>query len=290
MSELSPAEPVVAPRPFLKWAGGKAGLLSQYRRYLPGPGEYRRYVEPFLGGGALFFHLLPPASVLADVNRQLINCYEVVQREVEALIAALAGHRNDRAWFQEVREQDPADLDPVAQAARFVYLNRTCYNGLYRVNRQGRFNVPFGSYRNPRLCDAEGLRAASRALAHTELRCGDFGETTADLGRGDFVYLDPPYVPVSATASFTDYAEEGFGVKDQQRLAALYHELDVRECRLLLSNSRTPLVEALYKAEDRGFTFREIKARRVISCNAETRGEITEYLIANYPLPQPRRH
>jgi DNA adenine methylase len=295
MSDAPPAATLPAPGPFLKWAGGKTGLLAQLRPFFPPAGQYQRYVEPFLGGGAVFFALRqvgerPPAARLADVNADLIGTWTVVRDRVEELIEALRHHRNDRDHFNEMRELDPSELDPITAAARFVYLNRTCYNGLYRVNRAGKFNVPFGSYHNPRICQADTLRAASLALRDVELVVGDFEDTTADLGRGDFVYFDPPYVPTSATANFTDYAEDGFNHADQRRLADLFHDLDDRGCTLLLSNSYHELVRKLYKRPDdeRHFPLREVTARRAISCDANTRGPVLEYVVANYPLAATR--
>ncbi|MCC7490776.1 MAG: DNA adenine methylase [Fimbriimonadaceae bacterium] len=270
--------------PFLKWAGGKGQLLLQYAPFWPPREKLRRYVEPFVGGGAVFFHLRFPAARLADSNAELIGAYQAVRDQVEALIELLSVFRNDETAFYAERLLDPRQLDPLRAAARFIYLNRTCFNGLYRVNRDGQFNVPFGKYRNPTICDAAGLRACSAVLQGVELLTGDFETTTRGLGDGDFVYLDPPYVPLSATANFTDYVPQGFGEADQRRLADHFRRLDEAGCRLLLSNSHTPLARALY--EGAGYPMRVIQARRAINRDGAGRGPVEELLIANYPLPK----
>jgi len=292
MSEPHAASKAPVAGPFLKWAGGKASLLTQYKRYLPSPDRYTRYVEPFVGGGALFYwlqaHHGPKPARLADINRHLIGTYIAVRDQVEALIEALGEHTPDREHFEQVREQNPDLLDPVAQAARFIYLNRTCYNGLYRVNKSGRFNVPYGKYKNPRICAPELLRLASAALAETELLVADFGEAVADCGQGDFVYFDPPYVPLSGTANFTEYADEGFGLDQQRRLVELICRLDDAGALVMASNSDTPIVRELYKLPDYMFPIRPITARRMIGCDAAKRGVVGEVVIANYPLKEVR--
>jgi len=262
-------------RPFLKWAGGKSQLLPDLLRYAPG--EYGRYYEPFLGGGALFFALQPARAVLSDSNAQLIGAYQAVRQDVEALIRRLRRFRATRDAYYSVRARDPADLSPMARAARFIYLNRTCYNGLYRVNSAGRFNVPFGRYKNPRICDPEGLRAAGAALRRARLRVGDFEAVTRPARAGDLVYFDPPFDPLSPTASFTSYTAGGFGPEEQARLARLCRALAERGCHVMLSNSDTPLIRRLY----RDFRLVELQARRAINRNANGRGPVTELLILN---------
>ena len=276
------------PSPFVKWAGGKGQLLKQFDPYLPA--SLAGYVEPFVGGGALFFHLYRQGRlqgkevVLIDSLEELINLYLVVRDQVEALIAELGRHeagKTDRDYYYQVRawdrQPDYARRSDVERAARFLFLNRTCYNGLYRVNRRGEFNVPFGRYRNPTICDAANLRAASHALRGVRLLAGDFERCLEVAGEGDLVYLDPPYHPLSETASFTSYTACDFGVEDQQRLAGLYRRLDGRGCRLMLSNSHTPLVEELYE----GYEQVEVRAARPISARADRRGAIAELLILN---------
>lgn len=266
------------PAPILKWAGGKRALLAQFAPHFPHPSQYQRYFEPFLGGAAVFFHLQPAQSFLYDLNPHLIEVYTVVRDHVEDLIAALQKHHNDRAYFYALRAQQPSTLSPVERAARFIFLNRTCYNGLYRVNRQGHFNVPFGKYTNPTICDEPGLRQASRALQQTQLAVADF-EVVLDVATsGDLIYFDPPYAPLSPTSSFTSYTSEGFSPTDQHRLAAAFRTLDARGCLLMLSNSNAPLIAELYH----GFHLHAINARRAINSKANGRGLIQEVLITNF--------
>jgi len=271
----SPASAAPA-RPFLKWAGGKAQLVPDLLRHLPA--AYGRYYEPFLGGGVLFFAAHPRRATLTDCNADLIEVYQTVQRDVEALIERLGRFRNSREHYYAVRAQDPAALPPLERAARFIYLNRTCYNGLYRVNRQGRFNVPFGRYTNPRICDADTLRAASRALRRATVRVSDFAASTRNAKAGDLVYCDPPFDPLSKTALFTSYTAGGFGADEQARLARTCAELAARGCCVLVSNSDTPLIRELY----RGFRIVELQARRAINRNGHGRGPVTELLIVHH--------
>ena len=189
------------PAPFLKWAGGKRQLLEQFERYFPAPGTYGVYHEPFLGGGAVFFHLLPARAVLSDLNPELVEAYQVVRDDVEGVIRRLRGFRNEEEFYYEVRGRDPQALTPPERVARMLYLNRTCFNGLYRLNSSGRFNVPFGRYRLPRICQTASLRAASRALAGVELRVQPFEAVLDSAQPGDLVYLDPPYQGVSDSAN-----------------------------------------------------------------------------------------
>lgn len=268
----------VAASPFVKWAGGKSQLLPQMARFFPDQADFARYFEPFLGGGAVFFHLQPSKALLSDSNAELIEVYRVVRDNVEELIRALGVHRNDPDYFASVRSQQTEHLTPVERASRFIYLNKTCYNGLYRVNSRGQFNVPFGRYKNPRICDSEALRAASMALAATTLEVADFAAALKEAGRSDFVYLDPPYHPLSTTSSFTGYTASGFGEREQRRLASVYREADERGALVMLSNSDTPLVRELYS----GFRIVPVLANRAINCRGDRRGPITEVLVLNY--------
>lgn len=274
--------------PFVKWAGGKKKLLAQYQAYFPP--NFGRYIEPFIGGGAVFFHLYNQGRladkpvVLIDHLGELINCYRVIQGQVEELILVLQAHeahKSDADYFYEVRDWDRspgyAQRSDVERAARFIYLNRVCYNGLYRVNRRGQFNVPFGRHRNPKVCDADNLRAVHAALQGVTLLCADFDVCLARAEPGDLVYLDPPYHPLSATAHFTSYTSNSFGVEDQKRLAHLFRELDRRGCRVMLSNSHTELVRELYD----GYEQVQVQAARAISSKAKGRGAIPELLIVN---------
>lgn len=269
------AAAVSAARPFLKWAGGKTQLLPDLLRCAPS--NYGRYFEPFLGGAALFFALRPRRSVLSDSNADLIESYRVVQRHVKELIERLRGCRNTPEQFYRARAQDPAALSPVERAARLIFLNRTGYNGLYRVNGKGEFNVPFGRYKNPNICNAAGLRAASEGLKRATLRLGDFAECLDEAAAGDFIYFDPPFDPLSKTASFTSYTAGRFGREDQQRLAGACETLAARGCRVMVSNSDTRLIRELY----RNFRIVELQARRAINSNGSGRGAVTELLILN---------
>ena len=278
--------------PFLKWAGGKGRLLSQLEPMLPP--RFRRYIEPFAGGGAVFFHLhalerLRRGAVLSDRNAELIGCYRVVQDEagLAELIERLgehAGHAMDRDYYYAVRAWDrKADFiesrSTVERAARTVFLNHTCYNGLYRLNRKGQFNVPYGKWaRPPSLCDEDNLWACHRALQGVELCEEDFEHCLERAQRGDFVYLDPPYHPLSRTASFTTYTGFEFRESHQRRLAELYRALDARGCLLMLTNSATPLIRRLYD----GFRIETTLAARAISCKGKGRGKVEELVVVNY--------
>jgi DNA adenine methylase len=278
-SQLLPSPLIeVQPSPIVKWAGGKGSLLTQFAAYFPEAGSYNRYFEPFLGGAAVFFHLQPAISYLFDLNRNLIEVYTVVRDCVGELIEALSEHYNDRDYFYSVRAQDVTQLSEVQRTARFIFLNRTCYNGLYRENRQGQFNVPFGKYKNPTICDEPGLRAASQALRNAHLNVSDF-EIVAELAQAnDLIYFDPPYAPLSVTSSFTSYTSEGFKVEDQRRLANIFRMLDQHGCLLMLSNSSAPLIYELYGE----FNIHEIMARRNINSQAAKRGAIKELLVTNF--------
>jgi DNA adenine methylase len=280
---------MVSPRmdakPIVKWAGGKSRLLGELVDRVPR--KIGTYAEPFAGGAALFFALASERArgvrvferaILADRNEELVACYRAVQADVDAVIAALAGFRHDRDLFYAVRAQETRGMSDVERAARFVFLNRTCFNGLWRVNAGGRFNVPFGKYKNPRILDEEALRAASRALAGVEIRTSDFADVTAELGRGDFAYLDPPYVPLSRTASFTSYAKDGFHLADQERLAGELRAMKRRGVEAMLSNADTPVTRELYA----GLACHVIRAPRSISCDGSTRGDAGELVVTTW--------
>ncbi len=264
----------------MKWAGGKGRLLGQLRPLLPPGVELRRHVEPFLGGGAMYFGLAPERALLSDINPSLVAMYEVVRDDADALIGALRrlakGH--SQTQYYEVREAYNGGGSRVQQAARFIYLNRTCFNGLHRVNRRGEFNVPFGRYKNPKIVDDLGLRAASAALQSAEIRLAGFEHVLGTAQPGDFVYFDPPYAPISETASFTSYCREGFGPPEQERLSQVFGELDRRGCRLMLSNSDVPAIRSLY----RRFRIDTVAAPRAISCNARSRRPVREIVVRNY--------
>jgi DNA adenine methylase len=271
----------------VKWAGGKAQLVPRFRQVFPParggpesrPAGFERYFEPFLGGGAVYLALRPARAVLSDLNADLMNAWRVVRDDPEALMAALDAHVYDRAHYYRVRALEPEALDPVQRAARFIYLNKTCYNGLYRVNSRGRFNVPFGRYpRPPKLYDRANLLAISRLLRDAELLCAPFEEGTEGAGPGDFVYLDPPYDPLSPTANFTGYTEGNFTREDQRRLAAHVRDLDRRGCLVAVSNSDTPEIRELY----RGFHIETVRMPRNINCKPDGRAPVHELLITNF--------
>jgi DNA adenine methylase len=267
-------------RPFLKWAGGKGQLLPELIPRVPS--TFKRYFEPFVGGAAVFLALhsrgLVDDAVLGDVNPRLIDTYRAIRDDVEGVIAHLAGLRNEAALYYAVRAQRHESLSPAEAAARIIFLNKTCYNGLFRENRQGQFNVPFGRYARPKICDPENLRAASRALRGVMLTAGGFERILASAKAGDFVYLDPPYHPLSRTASFTGYHEAGFGETEQRRLAVEFRRAAARGVHLMLSNSDTHLVRELYD----GFLIEEVLAARAINSKSSGRGKISELVVRNY--------
>jgi DNA adenine methylase len=271
-------------QPFLKWAGGKAQLLEQFDRFFPE--RIERYVEPFLGGGAVFFHLqarfLAVRARLRDNNEQLVNCYRVLRDQPEALMDQLDAHLarfdQDRDRYYYLVRAGHHLADPLERAARMIFLNKTCYNGLWRVNAKGEFNVPIGSYKKVSLYDRDNILAASAALRNADLAVKDFRDTLAEARPGDFVYIDPPYHPVSRTANFTSYTKDDFGEAEQEELAALFADAARRGARLMLSNSDTPVVRKLY----REFAIRCVQARRAINSKAERRGAVSEVLVLSW--------
>ncbi len=276
-------------RPFLKWAGGKRQLLQELTKYVPS--QFRTYYEPFVGGGALFLALQHKPAVVNDTNAELINCYKVIKDSVEELIAALSQHRNEEAYYYEVRDWDRspdfASRPPVERAARIIFLNKTCYNGLFRVNSQGQFNVPFGRYKAPTIVDVAVLRAVSKYLNNDtiKIRNEDFEEAVSGARRGDFIYFDPPYDPISDTASFTNYDVNGFSREEQIRLKGVVDELSKRGCNVLLSNAYTSFIADLYS----NYRCIKVGASRAINSNAQGRGKVDEILVMNYVQSFTRR-
>jgi DNA adenine methylase len=265
------------PRPFLKWAGGKSGLIQQYQQYFPT--NYQTYYEPFLGGGAVFFHLRPTKAILTDINTDLITTYRCVRDNVEELIELLKRHKNlhNREYYYEVRS-DLQSTD-IEKAARFIYLNKTCFNGLYRVNSRGKFNVPVGKYKNPGICQEDILKIASQELSLAEIKQADFTEVlkyakTSD----DFVFFDPPYCPVSQTSYFTAYSRYSFGETQQVQLRDVVIELAKRGVKVMLSNSDCEFIRSIYS----NFNIQTITAARSINSNAKKRGNINEVLVTCY--------
>lgn len=254
-------------QPFLKWAGGKTQLLAELTKYIPQ--KYGTYFEPFVGGGALFFYLKPKNAVLVDTNPELVNCYAIVRDEPGKLIAALKkGFVNREEYYYKIRDQKPDKLDPVSRAARFIYLNKTCFNGLYRVNKEGRFNVPFGKRINPSICEERKLLAAHKSLQGVQIICDSYDKVVRfETKRGDFVFFDPPYHPVGGHSDFKRYTKEFFYEEDHIALRDLVKELVDRGVFVLLTNSNTEFVRKLYN----GFEYKIVNTRRNISSNAETR-------------------
>ena len=253
-------------KPILKWAGGKTQMLGDLLPKVPK--SYGRYIEPFFGGGAMFFALQPENAIIADSNPELINMYRQVATNVDEVICYLKKYENTSEMFYAVREQDWMCLPKAEAAARTIFLNRTCFNGLYRVNKQGKFNVPYGKYVNPKICDEEGLKAASEALKKAEILCGDYLLVLEHYAQaGDFVFLDPPYLPISEYADFKRYTKEQFYEEDHVELAKMIMRLQERGCHVVLTNSNHPLVHELYAP----FTIDVIQTKRHISCNGSTR-------------------
>ena len=272
------------PRPFLKWVGGKGQLLPELIARVKQAAPFGRYHEPFIGGGALFFELQrldllgEKHAHLSDNNADLIAAYKGVRDDVDAVIERLKRHKtnHDEGHFYAVRAHVPAD--PIDRTARIIYLNRTCYNGLYRVNSKGEFNVPFGRYKNPAICDEPVLRAASRALKRVRLEVAHFEDSAKRAEPGDLVYFDPPYDPVSKTASFTSYAKGGFTGDSQRLLAKTVDELTDRGVKVLLSNSYTDLIRDLYKHH----TIEKVMAARNVNSRGDGRGKVAEVLVRNF--------
>jgi DNA adenine methylase len=269
-------------QPFLKWAGGKRQLLNEIKRYAPN--GYRTYYEPFLGGGAVLLSLQPQQGVVGDVNTELVNAYRVIRDDVDSLIEHLHHHKNDRDYFYEQRALDRGakfkNLSPVERASRLIYLNKTCFNGLFRVNRRGQFNVPFGRYTNPNIVNEGTLRALHYYFISNDIQIqqGDFAEILSNASSGDFVYLDPPYDPVSTTSSFTSYTLSGFCSDEQIRLKETVDKLTDIGCKVMLSNSATDSIRDLYKH----YRVVTVAANRPINSKANRRGKIDEVLVMNY--------
>lgn len=264
-------------KPILKWAGGKTQLLPDLLPRVPE--KYNRYIEPFFGGGALFFALQPNNAIIADSNPEIINVYRQVADHTEDVICQLSLYENTEECFYRVREQDWQSLEPIEAAARTIYLNKTCFNGLYRVNRHGQFNTPFGRYKNPRICDTENLRAAAESLRGATIICSDYIDVLDRYAEsGDFVFLDPPYVPVSTYADFKRYTKEQFREEDHRRLAEQVEKLRKRGCYVIETNSSAPLVQELYST----YKIDVVHTKRAISSKADTRtGE--DVIITSFP-------
>ncbi|MFN5240080.1 MAG: DNA adenine methylase [Aphanizomenon sp.] len=272
-------------KPFVKWVGGKRQLVPTIlANHLPKNYNLQTYYEPFIGGGALLFSLQPKKAVINDSNAELINCYKIIKNSLDELIEDLKNHKNDEYYYYDIRDWDREknfkSKTEVQRASRIIFLNKTCYNGLFRVNSQGQFNVPFGKYKNPNILDIAVLKAVNKYLNENQVRIlnSDFQEAVKDAKRGDFIYLDPPYDPVSETASFTGYDVNGFNKQEQRRLKEVFDDLNSRGCHILLSNACTEFIEDLYK----DYPHTKISAIRAINCNGKKRGKVDEILVKNY--------
>ncbi|WP_045575811.1 Dam family site-specific DNA-(adenine-N6)-methyltransferase [Desulfosporosinus sp. I2] len=235
-----------------------------------------------MGGGAVFFHLTPSQAFLSDMNEELINAYLQVKDDVEGLIYALKSHVNDKDYFCRIRGLNPKELSPVQRASRFIYLNKTCFNGLHRVNRSGQFNVPFGKYKNPKILDADNLRSVSKILSTTNIQVRNF-ENVLDVAKpGDLVYFDPPYHPTNEKSYFTEYTSVPFDKQQQELLGSVFRELDQRGCLVMLSNSYTPFIINLFTQLGYHKALVEVKAKRAINCKGNGRGQVSEVLVCNW--------
>lgn len=276
------------PKPFVRWVGGKRQLLAQFRLRNLFPPELfdplkNTYHEPFVGGGAVFFDLLPKNAILSDLNKELVTTYNIIKSDVDGLIKSLKKHKISKDYFLKIRAKDISKLSDVEIASRFIYLNRTCFNGLYRVNRSGQFNVPFGKNKNPLICDEVNLRHVSEALQNVTIKHQDYKEVLKKAKKGDFIYFDPPYYPVSKTASFTAYTADAFLDKEQIELRDIFVALDKKGCFVMLSNSDTPFINKIYsEIQNKKIRINSVLAGRAVNARASGRGKITEVVITNY--------
>ena len=276
-----------SPKPFVKWAGGKRQLIPQIEKHLPE--KFSSYFEPFLGGGALLFHLLSENKNLkgyvSDLNSDLVLAYVTIRDNLNGLLKSLQKHSDNyfsdsKSYYYSVRETNPKSQ--IEKVSRLLFMNRTCFNGLYRVNSKGKFNVPLGRYSNPNIVQEENLRSVNQFLNHNKIiiRCQDFSSTVEKAKRGDFVYFDPPYQPVSKTANFTSYTNGNFGLNDLKRLAKVSNQLTKKGVNVLLSNSSSKQVRELFSSKD--WEIFEIEANRAINSDSNKRTGHSELLIKNY--------
>lgn len=271
-------------QPFTKWTGGKRQLLPVIRELMPK--TYNRYFEPFVGGGALFFDLAPKDAVINDFNAELINCYQQIKDNPQELIEILKVHQeyNSKEYYLDLRSADRDEridmMSEVQRAARILYMLRVNFNGLYRVNSKNQFNVSYGRYKNPKIVDEELISAISVYLNNNqlEIKVGDFEKAIVDVRTGDFVYFDPPYIPLSETSAFTSYTHEGFSFADQVRLRDAFKRLSDTGAYVMLSNSSSALVEELYK----DFNIHYVEATRTNGAKSSSRGKISEIIVTNY--------
>lgn len=270
--------------PVLKWVGGKRQLMPTIVALLPKNIKELNYVEPFIGGGAVLFHLQPKNAIVNDFNKELINVYTVIKDNLSELVEDLKKHDNNAEYFYQIRSLDRTDefknLTPVQKASRVIFLNKTCFNGLYRVNNAGEFNAPFGRYKNPNIVNEPTLKAVNKYLNANNviLKSGDYADVLAEIKKDSFVYLDPPYHPISESSNFTGYVQGGWDIFDQTRLRDTCDELDKKGVKFLLSNSSALLIKDLYEK----YNITTVKANRAINSNGADRGEVDEFLIKNY--------
>jgi len=266
----------------VKWAGGKRQLIPQFKKFFPK--KIKRYIEPFIGGGAVAFYIIknykPKEVIISDINEELMNAYKVIKNNPEKLIKLLKRYKkkHNKEEYYKIRAKDPKILPPLTRASRFIYLNKTCFNGLYRVNSRGEFNVPIGSYKNPGILLADDLREISQLLKKVKLKALSFEDILKLAKKGDFVYFDPPYYPIKKGKSFTTYTKGNFLEKEQKQLLEVFKKLDKKGCKIMLSNSDTKFIKNLYKEHNLNF----VKARRMINCNGKDRGKIKEIVVRNY--------
>lgn len=270
--------------PFLKWVGGKRQLILPIAEHLPGNIKEYNYVEPFIGGGAILFYLQPKNAIINDLNKELINVYEVIKNNLDELVLDLKKHKNESDYFYQIRaldrNSDFNNLNPVQRASRIIYLNKTCYNGLYRVNNAGEFNAPFGRYKNPNIVNEPTLKAVHKYLNANNIQIfnADYSEVLKELDKKSFVYLDPPYHPIFENSNFTGYVQGGWNILDQVDLKTTCDELNANGIKFLLSNSASGFIKDLYK----DYKISIVKANRAINSNGAERGEVEEVLIRNY--------
>ena len=268
------------PKPFIKWAGGKRQIIKELTDSLPK--NYNRYFEPFIGGGALFFAVRPKNAYISDINPELINLYNTVKNNTHSLIKDLRRYKNTETEFYKIRNLDRTpdykNLTNIEKAGRFIYLNKTCYNGLYRTNSKGQFNAPYGFYKNPNIIDEQNLKICSELLKETEIGLSDFSNIENKIKTRDFVYFDPPYIPINKTSSFTKYYKDDFNTGSQIKLKELCDRLNKKNIYFMLSNSYNETALNLYKE----YNIKKINAIRAINCKADKRGTINELIITNY--------
>lgn len=271
---ITDADKNIQTKPLLKWAGGKSQLLTKILPLIPT--QYGKFIEPFFGGGAVFFATVPEKAIIADANPELVNLYIQIASNVEEVIEHLKQHKNDHDYFYEVRALDRKRMTDTEAAARTIFLNKTCFNGLYRVNKKGHFNVPFGRYKNPTICDEENLRKASILLNKAEIVCGDYKEILRSYAApGDFIFLDPPYLPISQNSDFKRYTKEQFHEENHIELAEEVNRLHELGCYVILTNSNHPLAHNLYQEYD----IKIVPTKRHINCNGNRR--MGEDIIVN---------